>query len=86
MQLPLLLLKNNDGKPSYSLTMAIAAFVATLLWYILSIFTHIKGFDIRAFDGGAAMAFLSPLLLNYYGAKHLDRANAATVDKEESAA
>ena len=86
MQLPLLLLKNNDGKPSYSLTMAIAAFVATLLWYILSIFTHIKGFDIRAFDGGSAMAFLSPLLLNYYGAKRLDKVNAATASKEESAA
>lgn len=85
MQLPTLLLKNTDGKPSYSLTMAIAAFAATLLWYILSIFTHIKGFDIRAFDGGSAMAFLSPLLLNYYGAKHLDKVNAATVEKEESA-
>lgn len=86
MQLPTLLLKNTDGKPSYSLTMAIAAFTATLLWYILSIFTHIKGFDIRAFDGGSAMAFLSPLLLNYYGAKHLDKVNAATVGKEEPAA
>lgn len=86
MKLPTLLLKNTDGKPSYSLTMAIAAFAATLVWYILSIFTHIKGFDIRAFDGGSAMAFLSPLLLNYYGAKHLDKSNAATVDKEESAA
>lgn len=85
MQLPTLLLRNTDGKPSYSLTMAIAAFAATLVWYILSIFTHIKGFDIRAFDGGSAMAFLSPLLLNYYGAKHLDKVNAATVEKEESA-
>ncbi len=69
-----LLLKNTDGKPSYSLTMVVMAFLATLLWFILSIFTHIKGFDIRAFDGGAAMAFLSPLLLNYYGSKHLDKA------------
>ena len=85
MNLPLL--KNSDGKPSYSLTMAIAAFVATLLWYVLSIFTHIKGFDIRAFDGGSAMAFLSPLLLNYYGAKHLDKAKpAATETEDESAA
>lgn len=69
-----LLLRSNDGKPSYSLTMAVLAFIATLIWYILSIFTHIKGVDIRAFDGGAAMAFLSPLLLNYYGSKHLDKA------------
>lgn len=68
-----LLLKNTHGKPSYSLTMVVMAFLATLLWFILSIFTHIKGFDIRAFDGGAAMAFLSPLLLNYYGSKHLDK-------------
>lgn len=83
MKLPTLLLKSTDGKPSYSLTMAVAAFTATLLWYILSIFTHIKGFDIRAFDGGSAMAFLSPLLLNYYGAKHLDKANTAIVSKEE---
>ena len=82
MKLPTLLLKSTDGKPSYSLTMAFAAFAATLLWYILSIFTHIKGFDIRAFDGGSAMAFLSPLLLNYYGGKHLDKSNAATASKE----
>lgn len=75
-----LLLRSNDGKPSYSLTMAVLAFIATLVWYILSIFTHIKGVDIRAFDGGAAMAFLSPLLLNYYGAKHLD-AKRAVDDK-----
>ena len=81
-----LLLRSNDGKPSYSLTMAVLAFIATLVWYILSIFTHIKGFDIRAFDGGSAMAFLSPLLLNYYGSKHLDRANAAAESKEEPAA
>ena len=67
-----LLLRSNDGKYSYSLTMVVAAFIATLLWFVLSIFTHIKGVDIRAFDGGAAMAFLSPLLLNYYGAKSLD--------------
>ena len=60
--------------------MVVAAFIATLLWFVLSIFTHIKGFDIRAFDGGAAMAFLSPLLLNYYGAKHLD-AKRAVDDK-----
>jgi hypothetical protein len=86
MKLPTLLLKSTDGKPSYSLTMVVAAFIATLLWFVLSIFTHIKGFDIRAFDGGSAMAFLSPLLLNYYGAKHLDRANAAAEDKEEPAA
>lgn len=86
MKLPTLLLKSTDGKPSYSLTMAVAAFTATLLWYILSIFTHIKGFDIRAFDGGSAMAFLSPLLLNYYGAKHLDKVNTATASKEEPAA
>lgn len=73
-----LLLKNTDGKPSYSLTMVVMAFLATLLWFILSIFTHIKGFDIRAFDGGAAMAFLSPLLLNYYGSKHLNKAAVGT--------
>jgi hypothetical protein len=71
-----LLLRSTDGKPSYSLTMVVAAFIATLLWFVLSIFTHIKGFDIRAFDGGAAMAFLSPLLLNYYGAKSLDAKRA----------
>lgn len=83
MVLPLL--KSSAGKPSYSLTMAIAAFSATLLWYVLSIFTHIRGFDIRAFDGAAAMSFLSPLLLNYYGAKHLDRTNPAaqTTDTAE---
>ena len=77
-----LLLKSNDGKYSYSLTMVVAAFIATLLWFVLSIFTHIKGVDIRAFDGGAAMAFLSPLLLNYYGSKHLDRATAVNTSQE----
>jgi hypothetical protein len=76
-----LLLKNGEGKPSYSLTMAVAAFTATLLWFVLSIFTHIKGFDIRAFDGAAAMAFLSPILLNYYGGKHLNAARPRVDDK-----
>lgn len=76
-----LLLKNTDGKPSYSLTMAVLAFSATLLWFVLSIFTHIKGFDIRAFDGAAAMCFLAPILANYYGGKSLDAAKQRTEDK-----
>lgn len=76
-----LLLKNGEGKPSYSLTMAVAAFTATLLWFVLSIFTHIKGFDIRAFDGAAAMCFLGPILANYYGGKHLDAAKPRVEDK-----
>lgn len=76
-----LLLKNGEGKPSYSLTMAVAAFVATLLWFVLSIFTHIKGFDIRAFDGAGAMCFLAPILANYYGGKHLDAAKPRLEDK-----
>lgn len=63
-------LKQSDGKPSASLTMAVVGFVIVSAWLVLSIFEELWGLKIRAFDGGEAMIFLSPLLALYFGRRY----------------
>lgn len=64
-----LFVKNTAGKPSASLTIGLVAFVATLVWFILSMFQvpHVK-----AFDSGDALAFLMPCLSLYFGRRLTD--------------
>lgn len=68
----MMLLKNSDGKPSGSFTMAIIGFSVVTLWLLLSIFSKIGNIDIRAFDAGQATAYLSPLLTLYFGRRYTD--------------
>lgn len=71
--LPVVLLKQSDGKPSASFTMVFLAFNVCLLWLLLSIFEGIGPIKPRAFDAGQAMAFLSPLLALYFSRRFTDK-------------
>lgn len=71
-----LMLKNSDGKPSSSFTMMIIGFVVVTLWLVVSITTKISHFEIRPFDGTAAMSYLSPLLA-LYGVRRSQAGNPA---------
>ena len=62
-----MLLKNSAGAPSASFTIMIVGFIVVTLWLLVSIVSKIGHFEIRPFSGSEAMAYLSPLLLLYYG-------------------
>jgi hypothetical protein len=78
-----MLATKTNGKKSHSLTMAWIAFSTVSLWLVLSIFQKIGPVQIRAFDAAAAMAYLTPALLNYFGGKFLD---SQQKDKNNAAA
>lgn len=61
-------IKNADGKPSASLTLAIVAFVLTASWFLLS-FLNVKlgTWSVREFEETAALSFLLPCLSLYWG-------------------
>lgn len=64
---PPVLFKNTAGKPSASFTMVVIAFGVVTLWLMLSIASKIGNLEIRPFAATDAMAYLSPILLLYYG-------------------
>lgn len=70
------LLKKTNEQYSWSLTLAVIAFASTTLWLLLSIFTHIKGLDIRPFSGSDATLYLFPIMGNYFGGKFITAKNA----------
>ena len=65
-------LKNSKGLPSTSVTFVTVAFWVTTLSYIASIFQKIGPFEFRSFDSAACVAFLMPILMNYFGSKWID--------------
>lgn len=67
--IPVPLLRQSNGKPSASFTMAFLGFNTVLLWLFLSIVEGIGPVKVRAFDSGQAMAFLVPVLTLYFGNK-----------------
>jgi hypothetical protein len=74
-------IKNTSGQSSASLTFATIGFFVVTLWLLLSIVAKVGHVDIRQFDSAAAMGYLSPLLLLYFGRRHSDNmlsANAST--------
>lgn len=90
ISLPVLWLKQSDGKPSASLTMVFLAFNVCLLWLFLSIVEGLGPIKVRAFDAGQAMTFLTPLLGLYFGRRFTDSKNQPSsepiepVEKEET--
>ena len=74
----MLFLKNAEGKPSSSFTMMFMAFGVVTLWLFLSIAEHIGPLHIRAFSGAEAMAYLTPILMLYWGRKQQE----ITADRE----
>lgn len=70
---PVPLLRQSDGKPSASFTMVFLGFNVVLFWLFLSIFKGFGPIEVRAFDAGQAMTFLTPLLGLYFGRKFTDQ-------------
>ena len=65
-------LKNTQGQPSASLTMAFIGFLIVTLWLLISIFSKIGKIEIREFDASQAMQYLLPLLCLYGGRRYTD--------------
>jgi hypothetical protein len=76
MDIKVPLLKQSDGKPSVSFTMAFVGFNVVLLWLLLSIFEFSGPVKVRAFSSSDAMAFLTPLLMQYFGRRWVDAKNS----------
>jgi hypothetical protein len=72
MDIKVPLLIQSDGKPSASFTMAFIGFNVVMLWLLLSIFEFSGAVKIRAFNSADAMAFLTPLLMQYFGRRWVD--------------
>lgn len=70
-------LKNTAGQKSASLTFVTIAFLVVTLWLLVSIIniTHI-----RPFDAGAAMQYLVPLLMLYFGRRYSDSKTTGAID------
>ncbi len=69
------MLKNSDGKKSFSFTMVAIGFSIVSLWLLVSIVAKIGHVDIRAFSGSEASLYLAPLLALYYGRRNTEAAS-----------
>lgn len=81
---PVVLLKQSDGKPSASFTMVFLAFNAVLIWLLLSIFEGIGPIKSRPFDAGQAMTFFSPLAALYFGRRFTNAKNQNSGESGEA--
>jgi len=62
-------LKNDEGKPSVSLTMVVVSFGLVTLWFAGWVFLSSFGFTVPPFDAVMAMSYLTPQLGLYWGRK-----------------
>lgn len=76
-------IKNTSGQKSASLTFVSIAFGIVTLWLLLSVFSKIGHIEIREFDAGSAMAYLTPLLALYFGRRWTDGKNTLDSDPNE---
>lgn len=60
-------INGTNGRPSISATFATIAFFTTTLLYIVSIFEKIGNVSIRHFDPTMCAAYLTPVLMLYFG-------------------
>lgn len=63
----MLFLKNTDGQPSASLTMAYVGFFIITAWLVFWIIGSSFGLEVPPFDETVALSYLTPLLGLYYG-------------------
>lgn len=73
-------IKDTTGSPSASLTFATIGFGVVTLWLVVSIVSKIGHIDIRPFDGGGAMGYLTPLLALYFGRRWTDGTKTLDTD------
>ena len=63
---------DTNGKPSISATFATIAFMTTTVLYVLSIFEKLGKLSIRPFDPTMCAAYLTPVLMLYFGRRRED--------------
>lgn len=70
-------IKNENGKPSVSLTMVVIAFLLTALSFTLNMFnfTLYTWLTLRPFDVPAVTAFFTPILALYFGRRFTNDKN-----------
>lgn len=76
-------IKNTTGQASASLTMTVVAFLVVTIWLLVSIVAKIGHVEIREFDAGQAMGYLTPLLALYFGRRWSD--GTRTLEKDPNA-
>jgi hypothetical protein len=76
-------IKNTSGQKSASLTFVSVGFTVVTLWLLVSIVSKIGHIEIRQFDAGTAMGYLTPLLALYFGRRWTDGKNTLDMDPED---
>jgi hypothetical protein len=79
-----LFLKNDDNKPSVSLTMVVISFNVVTLWLIVWVVGTAFGLPIPPFDAMAAMGYLTPLLTLYFGRRFTSKIDLKNQTSETS--
>jgi len=78
-----LYMKNSNGVPSASLTMAFVSFFLISSWLAFWVIGTTFGLHIPEFDATVAMGYMTPLLGLYFGRRWNDNQNATEVPAEE---
>ena len=68
-----LYLRNSNGQPSASLTMALVSFILVTAWLVFWVVGTTFGLHVPAFDSAAAMGYMTPLLGLYFGRRWTDK-------------
>ena len=76
-------IKNTSGQKSASLTFLIIGFIVVTLWLVVSIVAKVGHVEIREFDGGQAMSYLTPFLALYFGRRWTDGQKILDADPSE---
>jgi hypothetical protein len=76
-------IKNTSGQKSASLTFVSVGFGVVTLWLLVSILSKIGHLEIREFDSGTAMGYLTPLLALYFGRRWTDGKYSLDMDPRE---
>jgi len=69
-------LKNDEGKPSVSLTMVVVSFTLVTLWFAGWVFLSSFGFNVPPFDAVMAMSYLTPQLGLYFSRRFTSKQDA----------
>lgn len=80
----MLWIKNTEGKPSASLTMAFVAFILVSAWLVTWVVAALFKVEVPAFDVASAMGYLSPLLMLYFGRRFTDTKGTKTGSEDTS--
>lgn len=70
-------IKNNEGKPSVSLTMVVVSFGIVVLWLVGWLVGATFALPVPPFDALSAMSFLVPILSLYFSRKFTSKTDLA---------